>query len=109
VPYNIAEFSTQVSIHFTTCYFLLFLHSYTQANYVVVVKFSSLFGSKKFFFHRQASQGGYGVEFTQAPQSGYSGSYMNQNAHPGYPHIGTTNDIVSQVRALIVVYGRYIK
>jgi hypothetical protein len=48
VPYNIAEFSTQVSIHFTTCYFLLFLHSYTQANYVVV-KFSSLFGSEFFF------------------------------------------------------------
>ncbi|RLN36054.1 hypothetical protein C2845_PM03G07610 [Panicum miliaceum] len=47
-------------------------------------------------FSTQASQGGYGVEFTQAPQSGYSGNYMNQNAHPGYSHIGTTNDIVSQ-------------
>ncbi|XP_021308583.1 regulator of nonsense transcripts 1 homolog isoform X1 [Sorghum bicolor] len=47
-------------------------------------------------FSTQASQGGYGVEFTQAPPSGYSGSYMNQNAHPGYSHIGTTNDIVSQ-------------
>ncbi|CAL5062663.1 unnamed protein product [Urochloa decumbens] len=47
-------------------------------------------------FSTQASQGGYGVEFTQAPQSGYSGNYMNQNAHPGYSHIGATNDIVSQ-------------
>ncbi|KAK8460462.1 hypothetical protein SEVIR_2G333600v4 [Setaria viridis] len=48
-------------------------------------------------FSTQASQGGgYGVEFTQAPQSGYTGNYMNQNAHPGYSHIGTTNDIVSQ-------------
>nr|ACN33707.1 unknown [Zea mays] len=47
-------------------------------------------------FSTQASQGGYGVEFTQAPQSGYSGNYMNQNSHPGYSHIGTTNDIVSQ-------------
>ena len=88
--------------------FLPFLDSYTQANYVIVVKFSSL--AHRFFFpHRQASQGGYGVEFTQAPQSGYSGSYMNQNAHPGYSHIGTTNDIVSQVCALILVHGRYIK
>ncbi|CAN6199088.1 unnamed protein product [Urochloa humidicola] len=47
-------------------------------------------------FSTQASQGGYGVEFTQAPQSGYSGNYMNQSAHPGYSHIGTANDIVSQ-------------
>ncbi|KAK3125053.1 hypothetical protein QOZ80_7BG0599380 [Eleusine coracana subsp. coracana] len=47
-------------------------------------------------FSTQASQGGYGVEFTQAPQSGYSGNYLNQNAHPGYSHMGTSNDIVSQ-------------
>ncbi|XP_062186323.1 regulator of nonsense transcripts 1 homolog [Phragmites australis] len=47
-------------------------------------------------FSTQASQGGYGVEFTQAPQSGYSGNYLNQSAHPGYSHMGTTNDIVSQ-------------
>ncbi|XP_062188720.1 regulator of nonsense transcripts 1 homolog isoform X2 [Phragmites australis] len=47
-------------------------------------------------FSTQASQGGYGVEFTQGPQTGYSGNYLNQNAHPGYSHMGTTNDIVSQ-------------
>lgn len=45
----------------------------------------------------QASQGGYGVEYTQGPQSGYPGNYLNQNAHPGYSHMGATNDIVSQV------------
>jgi hypothetical protein len=45
----------------------------------------------------QASQGGYGVEYTQGPQSGYPGNYLNQSAHPGYPHMGATNDIVSQV------------
>ena len=50
--------------------------------------------------HLQASQGGYGVEYTQGPQSGYPGNYLNQSAHPGYPHMGATNDIVSQVRSL---------
>ncbi|KAI5013645.1 hypothetical protein ZWY2020_037158 [Hordeum vulgare] len=47
-------------------------------------------------FSTQASQGGYAVEYTQGPQSGYPGNYLNQSAHPGYPHIGATNDIVSQ-------------
>ncbi|XP_051216149.1 regulator of nonsense transcripts 1 homolog isoform X1 [Lolium perenne] len=47
-------------------------------------------------FSTQASQGGYGVEYTQGPQSGYPGNYLNQSAHPGYPHMGATNDIVSQ-------------
>ncbi|VAH29876.1 unnamed protein product [Triticum turgidum subsp. durum] len=47
-------------------------------------------------FSTQASQGGYAVEYTQGPQSGYPGNYLNQSAHPGYPHMGATNDIVSQ-------------
>ncbi|KAL5197748.1 hypothetical protein ABZP36_001260 [Zizania latifolia] len=49
-------------------------------------------------FSTQASQGGYGVDYTQGPppQSGYPGNYLNQNAHPGYSHMGTANDIVSQ-------------
>ncbi|KAF7008399.1 hypothetical protein CFC21_023160 [Triticum aestivum] len=47
-------------------------------------------------FSTQASQGGYAVEYTQGPQSGYPGNYLNQSAHPGYPHMGVTNDIVSQ-------------
>uniref|UniRef100_A0A0E0LKI4 DNA2/NAM7 helicase helicase domain-containing protein n=1 Tax=Oryza punctata TaxID=4537 RepID=A0A0E0LKI4_ORYPU len=44
----------------------------------------------------QASQGGYGVDYSQGPQSGYPGNYLNQNAHPGYSHMGAANDIVSQ-------------
>lgn len=90
--------------------FLLFelclYSSYNLANYVyhtrlfiscwALVIFSSGLVFKGTFL-LQASQGGYGVEFTQAPQSGYSGNYLNQNAHPGYSHMGTTNDIVSQV------------
>jgi hypothetical protein len=55
----------------------------------------------------QASQGGYGVEYTQGPQSGYPGNYLNQTGHPGYPHMGATNDIVSQVRFL-QLHGHYI-
>ncbi|KAG8080500.1 hypothetical protein GUJ93_ZPchr0007g6178 [Zizania palustris] len=49
-------------------------------------------------FSTQASQGGYGVDYTQGPppQSVYPGNYLNQNAHPGYSHMGTANDIVSQ-------------
>jgi hypothetical protein len=53
VPYNIAEFSTQVSVQFTTCYFLLlsgFIYAcgfvkFNKPNYLVTVKFSSFFGS----------------------------------------------------------------
>ena len=47
-------------------------------------------------FSTQASQGGYGVDYSQGPQSGYPGNYLNQNAHPGYSHMGAANDIVSQ-------------
>ncbi|KAG8080499.1 hypothetical protein GUJ93_ZPchr0007g3576 [Zizania palustris] len=49
-------------------------------------------------FSTQASQGGYGIDYTQGPppHSGYPGNYLNQNAHPGYSHMGTSNDIVSQ-------------
>lgn len=53
--------------------------------------------------HTQASQGGYAVEYTQGPQSGYPGNYLNQSAHPGYPHMGAPNDIVSQVSDLLFV------
>jgi regulator of nonsense transcripts 1 len=35
---------------------------------------------------------------TQAAQPGFPGNYMNQNSHPGYPHMGPNNDIASQVR-----------
>lgn len=34
---------------------------------------------------------------TQAAQPGFPGNYMNQNSHPGYPHMGPSNDIASQV------------
>jgi hypothetical protein len=35
---------------------------------------------------------------TQAAQPVFPGNYMNQNSHPGYPHMGPNNDIASQVR-----------
>ena len=88
--------------------FLLYLYICWMALWNLINQLCILFFAHK-SSHSQASQGGYGVEFTQAPQSGYSGNYMNQNAHPGYSHIGTTNDIVSQVCFLISVHYCYVK
>ncbi|KAJ6794198.1 regulator of nonsense transcripts 1-like protein [Iris pallida] len=48
-------------------------------------------------FCTQASQGGYGVDYSpHGPQAGYPGNYLNQNSHPGYSHLGTGNDFISQ-------------
>ncbi|XP_010919834.1 regulator of nonsense transcripts 1 homolog [Elaeis guineensis] len=47
-------------------------------------------------FSTQASQGGYGVDYVAQGQAGFPGSYLNQNSQPGYSHLGTGNDFISQ-------------
>ncbi|XP_008786216.2 regulator of nonsense transcripts 1 homolog isoform X1 [Phoenix dactylifera] len=47
-------------------------------------------------FSTQASQGGYGVDYVAQGQAGFPGSYLNQNSQPGYPHLGTGNDFMTQ-------------
>ncbi|KAH0456476.1 hypothetical protein IEQ34_014383 [Dendrobium chrysotoxum] len=43
-----------------------------------------------------ASQSGYAVDYVaQGPQGGFP-SYLNQNTQPGYTHLGTGNDFISQ-------------
>ncbi|XP_020703391.1 regulator of nonsense transcripts 1 homolog isoform X2 [Dendrobium catenatum] len=47
-------------------------------------------------FSSQASQSGYAVDYVaQGPQGGFP-SYLNQNTQPGYTHLGTGNDFISQ-------------
>jgi len=53
-------------------------------------------------FYLQASQSGYGVDYgAPGPQAGFPGSYLNQNTQPGYSHLGTGNDFISQVGQLL--------
>ncbi|XP_008784706.2 regulator of nonsense transcripts 1 homolog [Phoenix dactylifera] len=47
-------------------------------------------------FSTQASQSGYGVDYVAQGQAGFPGSYLNQNSQPGYSHLGTGNDFISQ-------------
>ncbi|KAK9121162.1 hypothetical protein Syun_018779 [Stephania yunnanensis] len=44
-------------------------------------------------FSTQASQSGYGVDY-QGAQTGFPGSF--QNSQPGYSHLGSGNDFISQ-------------
>ena len=50
----------------------------------------------------QASQSGYAVDYaTQGAQTGFPGSFLNQNSQAGYSRFGTGNDFMSQVRPFI--------
>lgn len=46
-------------------------------------------------FSTQASQGGYDY-VAQGAQTGFPGSFLNQNTQPGYSHLGSGNDFISQ-------------
>ncbi|ONK56008.1 uncharacterized protein A4U43_C10F3190 [Asparagus officinalis] len=46
-------------------------------------------------FSTQASQSGYGVDYP-GPHTGFTGSFLNQNSQPGYSHLGSGNDFMSQ-------------
>lgn len=48
----------------------------------------------------QASQSGYAVDYVAQGQAGFPGSYLNQNSQPGYPHLGSGNDFMTQVDGL---------
>ncbi|KAH8521404.1 hypothetical protein H0E87_002447, partial [Populus deltoides] len=75
VPYNVADFSTQVCFEF--------VHDNQ--------------GLAKFLEYIMASQSGYAVDYvTQGAQGGFPGNFLNQNSQAGFSRFGSGNDFMSQ-------------